>query len=435
MTDQAYLYVYYPSTHKLEHLFGRHLKETFKAELINIINKQSDRGSSGIILSREQDFILLFLFDSFSLILGVPYVLFMEAIIGTPEFNRLFTLGTLVGKISHEFNNILTGLLGHSSYLCELSDDPDLKKSGEFIKDGIEKSILLTKELVLFSKPSSRKERISVNSLFERLKLWIKIIVPAFIRVQFDNQAEEYEFETDSVKLNQVFINLVLNSVQAIEGEGIIRISAKVRDKYLIFEIADTGRGINSNDLKNIFKPYFTNKSSGTGLGCYISKTLIEDLGGEIKVFSQEGKGTVFTILFKDNFFSIENQRAEVLPNEEPVRVLLVDDDENVREVLRMGLNHDGFLVEPADGYDLAISLAKTKKFDVAVVDIIMPGRSGYETAKDLLDIQPNLKIIVISGYSPPETISSFQNLGVSTFLQKPFAISELSAAIRNQIK
>ncbi|MCS6893160.1 MAG: ATP-binding protein [Deltaproteobacteria bacterium] len=365
--------------------------------------------------------------EDYLVLLSFPYSSMLEALINSAEFNRLFTLGVLVSKVSHEFNNILTGLSGHASYLTELIEDSDLKKSAELIKEGVERAIILTRELVSFSRPASRKETGSVSGFFERLKHWMKIIIPPRIRVETKNLAGTVELETDFVKLNQVFINLVLNAVQAIDGEGSIELVAKKVDSKIEFEISDSGRGMDNSQLENIFKPFVTNKESGTGLGCFICKNLVDELGGEVSVLSKVGIGTKFTIRLP---LSNKNRHETELARKEKLEVLLVDDDENVREVLKMGLRYAGFNVVAAENHDSALEIAKSQRLDLAVVDIIMPGKSGLETARELILIQPNLKFIIISGYSPPETIEAFKSMGIKSFLNKPFAIDELTAEI-----
>lgn len=357
----------------------------------------------------------------------------LEGLMLNMDLSRLFTLGTLVSRVSHEFNNILTGISGQASFLYELTADPELKRSAELLKEGIEKSIILTRELVSFSKPNSRYERIKVSTFLERLRLWIKVLVPPRIIVEIVDNSGDVEFETDLSKLNQILVNLVKNSVEAIADRGKIKIEVGCRDGYLLVSVEDDGGGMSEENLKLVFKPFATTKESGTGLGCYICKKLVEQLGGQISASTVPGKSCRFEVQLPLNDQSalklnLKEKQKEI--QQSKIKVLLVDDDENVREVLRMGLDHAGFMVDSADCCDAALNLARSKSYDLAVVDIIMPGKSGLETAIELKQIQPGIKFIVISGYSPPETIDVFRAIGVKSFLNKPFAISELIVEI-----
>ncbi|MCS6961703.1 MAG: ATP-binding protein [Deltaproteobacteria bacterium] len=407
-------------------------KET---QIINILEQKitSDNKFQFLIETSGNNVYFVFKAASSVVILKTLKIALLEALMINTEISRLFTLGTLVTKISHEFNNILTGLSGHTSFLFELIENTDLKRSAELLKEGVERATLLTKELVSYSKPATRWEKIRISSFIERLNLWTKIIVPPSIKFSFHDLTGNVEFETDVVKLNQVFINLVKNSVEAMEGSGEIKIMSTLREGQICFEISDTGTGMTEDEIENVFKPFATTKETGTGLGCFISKSLVEEIGGTIKIISEKNRGTTVTVSLPISKIKSVSTHSIVFPVK--CRVLLVDDDENVREVLRMGLQYHGFEVIPASNYDEAINEAKKSGFDVAVVDIIMPGKSGLETAIDLQKILPDLKFVVISGYSPPETIEVFKSIGIETFLNKPFSIDELVYEVNKLVK
>lgn len=354
---------------------------------------------------------------SFVFLFFLSHANLMGLLSDIPHINRLLLLGKISGKVSHEFNNILTGLLAQ----LEVAKSQIDYDTFTLLSETAQKAVVLTREIASFSKPSSEEEKIDFSDFCKKLKSWCSLLIPKNIKFEIKTFSVASEFFSNKLKLQQIIFNTILNSVDAIKASGLIVLELDLSKDQLKIVVTDNGEGIAPENIRRVFEPYFTTKAQGIGLGCYVLKEIVTSLGGTIDIKSELQKGTTVTVLIP---VKTEKKISSA-------RVLVVDDDDSVREVLKKGLFYSGFDVEAASGHQEALEWVTKKKFDLVLMDIIMPEVGGFETTKMLLEKDKDLAFVVMSGYSPPETLEAFANLGIKTFLQKPFSLDELVLTLK----
>ncbi len=372
---------------------------------------------------------------------------------------KLESLGILAGGIAHDFNNILTSILGNLS-LIEFKEDLS-ESSAEALErasTACETASKLTKQLLTFSKGGSPVKKPLKLSGILRDAVSIAVNDSSTIKLIFEMDNNLPSVEADESQINQVFQNLALNSVHAMPDGGTITIKAESvsideyanpklsEGKYLRISFTDTGKGMDEKTLTSIFDPYFTTKESGAGLGLAVVYSVIKKHYGIIEVESTEGKGTSFTIYLptiETKTKSIVSKAAKKFRGEKQsarARILVMDDEEHIREMLKKMLNSLGYDSEVSkngrefiEKYEEAMN--NSSPFDLVILDLIIPGDwGGKETIKKLLKINPDAKSIAISGYSKDNILSEATNFGFTYSLAKPFTMKELHQLIKNAI-
>jgi len=363
---------------------------------------------------------------------------------------KLESLGVLAGGIAHDFNNILTAILGNVS-LARMQSEPgdklyrwltEAEKASARAKD-------LTQQLLTFSKGGAPVKR--VISLEHSIKdATCFALRGANVKCDFINSDCLWPLEADEGQMIQVFNNLIINACQAMPNGGAIKIEASnviigfgdnlhLKDgKYVKITLADQGTGIPDEYLRMIFDPYFTTKQNGSGLGLAVTYSIIKNHGGYIDVESKAGSGTAFTIYLPASDKPIENTKTE---EEWRVagkgKVLLMDDEEMVRDVGREMLKELGYVVgavrngsEAIDAYTAAKEAGDP--FDAVVLDLTIPGgMGGKEAIKILREIDPSVVAIVSSGYSNDPVMANFGEYGFNAVVTKPYKVAELSQAMQ----
>ena len=363
--------------------------------------------------------------------------------------SKLESIGLLAGGIAHDFNNILGSILGNTTLAKMCMDN---RSKAERLLSGVEKASLrakeLTQQLLTFSKGGAPVKELSY--------------LPELIRetAQFSLRGSNVLYKTsipsglwpvvvDNGQFSQVISNLVINAQQAMPEGGTIHIIAEndsVTSKdslpiqngdYVKICIKDSGHGIPSKHVSKIFDPYFTTKQKGSGLGLASTYSIIRKHDGHIAAESKVGVGTTFHIYLPAS--SKSEKTMEIIRENKPVytgKILVMDDDKDLREVIKDALSHFGHEVEVAAGGDEALSAYKKAKksgkpFDVVIMDITVPGgMGGKETIKKLLEFDPGVKAIVSSGYSTDQVISNYSEYGFCNCITKPFKLVELKEII-----
>lgn len=359
------------------------------------------------------------------------------------EFHRerIHTLGMLAGGVAHDFNNLLTGILGHISYLRRI-----LPRTGSHlesvcaIEEGARKASGLTQQILNYSKLDCSEELAEVDLcdlVCRTCRLLKGAILPRY-SLSFDVAKQAVVVLANEAKLAQVIVNLVINSRDALDEGGKIEVSVRSvqhNDKTLAqLQVADNGHGMSTDVIKRIFEPYFSTKGSkGTGLGLFTVKAIVESLGGEIQINSDPGQGTNFSVYIPQAMPEqplITKDSSGLSSCTGGERILIVDDELPVTQVLSLGLKHLGYQVE------IAMSGAEafekySKSFDLVILDMLMPSVSGEEVFAKLRDLNPQLKALLISGFTSEESIRGTLAQGALDFIQKPFTIEELSQKVR----
>ncbi len=371
------------------------------------------------------------------------------------KIEKLQTVGQLAGGIAHDFNNILTGIYGNISLAKLFLDKPEkLKELLEKTETSLEKAKGLTKQLLTFSKGGAPiKELTSIESCIKESVDFV--LSGSNIKVHYDFEENLQNVEIDQGQISQVFQNLALNAKEAMPTGGDIFVSIKNfrsdnSDKFLLsgnyIEITfkDTGIGIDREILPHIFEPFFTTKESGSGLGLATCFSIIKNHDGFIKVDSEKGMGTVFKIYLPATDKKIEKKQISDFLDEKitdkEISVLLMDDNDEICELAKdifammnckTDIVYDG--KEAVEKYSNA--LKKGRKYDIVILDLTVPGgMGGKEAVKQLIDIDPNVKAVVSSGYSNDPVIQNYKKFGFEYVLVKPYTISQVEKMIKSLI-
>ncbi len=367
------------------------------------------------------------------------------------QVQKMEALATLSGGIAHDFNNLLTGVLGNASLLLldNQLEDRHIEKLKN-IERYVERAASLTKQLLGLSKygkyevkPTNiNKLILACSTLFAETKKEITIT-----RLLGNGI---WPVEVDRGQFEQVLLNLFVNAGQAMPRGGEIFLetrntvldSQEVRPfqlspgKYIQIKCTDTGVGIDDAIKEKIFDPFFTTKQKemGTGLGLASAYGIVTNHDGFINVSSKLGEGTTFTIFLPASNQEVESELAtgHILSRGEET-ILLVDDEEMVSVIGKQLLELLGYKVIVAGSGNQALELFERRKdeIDMVILDMIMPGMSGSDTFDQLKRLNPSIKTILSSGYSPNGQAAEILARGCGGFLQKPFSISDLSAKVR----
>ncbi|MDL1967794.1 MAG: response regulator [Deltaproteobacteria bacterium] len=364
---------------------------------------------------------------------------------------KMESIGTLAGGIAHDFNNLLMGILGNSSLMLMNTDpaDPNYNRLKNIEKQ-VESGSNLTAQLLGYArkgkyelKPINLNQLVKDTSeLFGRTRKDISIYL--------ELSPDLFAVEADQGQIEQFLWNLYVNAFDAMpEGGDFIlktfntdhknmkgRLYVLRSDKYVMLTITDTGIGMDSDILERIFDPFFTTKEMGrgTGLGLASAYGIINGHDGFIDVESRKGEGTTFSIYLpasEKKITKVANITEKLLRG--TGTVFFVDDEEIILDMERDLLEAKGCRVLTARDGQGAIELYKKNQddIDIVILDMIMPNMSGGEVYDRMKEINPDIKVLLSSGYSIDGQATDILNRGCNGFIQKPFTISELSAAIR----
>jgi PAS domain S-box-containing protein len=374
---------------------------------------------------------------------------------------KMEAIGTLAGGVAHDLNNILSGIVSYPELLLmDIPQDSPLRKPILTIQKSGERAAAIVQDLLTLARRGVVSTKVlNLNSIIsEYLKS------PEFENLMMDhpNVHIKTNFETDllnilgsPVHLLKTIMNLVTNAAEAIPEHGEIILSTKNRyidkslsgfDKikegdYVILSVRDTGIGIPSEDLERIFEPFYTKKvmgKSGTGLGMAVVWGTVKDHKGYIDVKSAGGKGTEFTLYFPvirqelthdKPFLSIEDIMAK------GESVLVVDDVEDQRKIASEMLTKLGYSVVSVSSGEEAVDYMRHHTADLLVLDMIMdPGIDGLDTYKKILEIHPDQKAIIASGYSETERVKEAQRLGATSYVKKPYLLDKIGHVVRDEL-
>jgi two-component system cell cycle sensor histidine kinase/response regulator CckA len=352
---------------------------------------------------------------------------------------RLETLGLLSGGVAHDFNNVLTGILGHITFLKTiLPKEGTHKESLAAIEDGARKSSLMTQQILRFARydPQEEPMALDISGVVKRTMVLLRGAISPEYRINIEIPQEKIEIRATEGKIAQVLINLVVNARDASERNQSITIGLKADENFVELFVRDEGIGMSPEIQARIFEPFFsTKKEKGTGLGLTSVRAIVEEYHGQIHVSSKLGKGTTVKVSFPrvlDGKIEIENNEEEVLLRGSE-RVLVVDDESPVRNVVEMSLQHLGYTVSSAASGEEALRLVQDKKFkfELVILDMLMPKMSGEQVYMKLQDIAPQIKVLVMSGFVAESVLENLRKKGNFEFIQKPFTIEELSKKVR----
>jgi PAS domain S-box-containing protein len=373
------------------------------------------------------------------------------------EAQKLESLGVLAGGIAHDFNNLLVAILGNANLaLLDLEKDSSIREQLQDIETAARRAADLTHQMLAYAgKGRFVVEHVNINLLLAEMVHLLNVAVPKHIPLETAFYPQLPQVEADPTQLRQVLMNLIINAAEAI-GNQSGRISVRTRvinahvdyfadavigtdnpaGIYVAVDVEDTGRGMDEATRSKIFEPFFTTKFTGRGLGLAAVLGIVRRHHGAIKVDSQLSKGTTFTVLLPVAAQTVEQPIAPESSTEQwhdSGTVLVIDDDSEVRGLLKRLLEHIGFETIIVDNGAEAIELFRTDAAHIRYVllDLTMPHMDGETVFRALRQVSLGVPIILMSGYSADDVLARFAGSELSGFLQKPFTLSDLQRQLQ----
>ncbi len=358
---------------------------------------------------------------------------------------KLDSLGVLAGGIAHDFNNILTAILGNISLARIQLADPE--KAGKRLAEAegaTARAKELTQQLLTFARGGEPvKKSINVGALLQEAAGFASH--GTAVKCDFALPENLWPVEADEGQLSQVIHNLVINAVQAMPDGGTIRIGAENRlsqqkgERSVRISVADTGTGIPEVHLQRIFDPYFTTKQQGSGLGLATCYSIVRKHGGTISVTSAMGRGSTFHVDLPaaPPGREVVETRTTLDVDRGCGLILVMDDEDAVREAMEAMLEELGYSVECAAEGTGAVELFRKRKeadnpFAAAILDLTIPGGvGGREVIAALRTIDPDVKAVVSSGYSTDPVMANYREHGFAAVLAKPYRLQEISRVLQ----
>jgi nitrogen-specific signal transduction histidine kinase/CheY-like chemotaxis protein len=367
------------------------------------------------------------------------------------QAQKMEAIGTLAGGIAHDFNNLMMAILGNVSLMLLTTDSthPDYFRL-KTIENQIKSGTKLTEQLLGYARKGKYYvQAININRLLtDALETFSR--TRKEIRLTFELAEDLLAVEADEGQIEQVVLNLYVNAADAMPRGGDLFLRTKnithreitnkpfnpLPGRYVLMQFSDTGAGIDKETQKRIFDPFFTTKEMGrgTGLGLASVYGIIKGHGGYIDVESEEHQGATFNIYLPASDKAVARKSeasTQFMLGDETI--LLVDDEKIVLQVNVEMLKSVGYSVLAAQGGDEAIKIFKENKniIDLVVLDMVMPGMSGSEVYDKIKAINPNVKVLLSSGYSRDGQAKKILERGCDGFIQKPFNLKDLSLKIR----
>ena len=370
------------------------------------------------------------------------------------QSQRMESIGTLAGGIAHDFNNILTSIIGFAQIALEdVVKGSDLEDEiNEILTAGTRAKDLVKQILTIARQSNEEILPIRVDNIAEETLKFIRSSIPTTIEIR-SNITSKFSIMGNQTQVHQIFMNLFTNAAHAMEKEGGLldvvledfylddRVALKFSDlnpgNYIKITVADTGDGIPQDVIDLIFEPYFTTKDTGegTGLGLAIVHSIVMSYGGMIFVSSEIGKGSEFVLYLPAAKKQVpgESQAPEILPTGTE-RILFVDDELPIVKLHQNILQRFGYHVttQTSSLDALAVFQSEPHNFDLVITDMTMPGLTGDKLAQSLLEIRPDLPVILCTGYSKKLLDGSGTAFNIKAILRKPVLRKELSQTVRN---
>jgi signal transduction histidine kinase len=350
---------------------------------------------------------------------------------------KLRALGEMAGGVAHDFNNILTVILGRAQLAIESVEDPVLKKSLTAIEQAALDGATTVRSLQEFTRV--RKDRISDSVNVNHMIMSALNMAEPRLKEKTEKDSRAIEVSTelnvresvfgDIAELREALINIIFNAVDAMPDGGKISIKTWRENNQLVLSIADTGVGMSDQTKDKIFDPYFTTKGpSGVGLGLSMAYGIITRHGGDIGVESSLGQGTTFYIRLPLGGEEMQNESSsDSLNAEGKAKILLVDDDPNVNEVLELMLSQIGYEVTAVSHGQEAINLFEQNNYDLVITDLGMPDVSGWDVAEAVRQKSPEIPVVLITGWGVQVDSAQRDKLGINGVIAKPFSRQTLS--------
>jgi signal transduction histidine kinase/ActR/RegA family two-component response regulator len=371
------------------------------------------------------------------------------------QSQKLDAIGHLAGGIAHDFNNLLTAILGYNAMLSdEIQDRPEALEYAAEVRMAAEKAGALTFQLLAFSRRQVIQPLVlDLNASVANMEKMLRRIVGEDIELEVRAADELHLVRADPSQVDQLIMNLVVNARDAMPEGGKLTVetcNAELTREYsglhigvqpghyAMLAVSDTGMGMDAATRSRIFEPFFTTKDpgKGTGLGLSIVYGIVKQSGGDIFVYSEPGLGTSFKV-FLPMVAGEANRKSARTHQMHPAvggeSILLVEDEDQVRNLTRVMLKREGYRVLEAASGDEALALIgnRRERIDLLLTDIVMPRMRGTELAKEARALRPKLKVLYMSGYTDTSVVSRGAIEPGAPFIQKPFSALDLYEKVR----
>jgi PAS domain S-box-containing protein len=374
---------------------------------------------------------------------------------------KMEALGLLAGGVAHDLNNVLSGIVSYPELLLlDIDANKPLYKSIKIIQDSGKKAEAIVQDLLTLARRGvTQREVLNVNSI---IKDYLRspeyqLMSSHYPQVVTSTQLEPklLYIQGSAIHLKKTLMNLVNNAAEAILSHGTITISTYNRyvdrpikgydeineGDFVVLSVHDDGSGIRKEDLQHLFEPFYTKKvmgRCGTGLGMSVVWGTIQDHSGYINIDTEIGKGTTFELFFPITREPLEIESKDIeleqyLGNSETI--LLVDDDKNQHVIAGEMLSRLGYNVESVGSGEEAIEYLRDNTVDLVLLDMIMdPGIDGLETYRRIIEINPQQKTIIASGFSETKRLKEAQRLGAGQYVKKPYTLEHIGLAVKQEL-
>ena len=355
---------------------------------------------------------------------------------------KMSAVGQLAAGIAHEFNNILTGIVGYTSFALSKTDIEQIRRDLKIVEKASDRAVEIVKKLLFFSKQKEGQFRLA--SIEEAIEDTLALIEHSFqsegVKI-LRHYGKIPPIRMDVGEIQRVILNMAMNSKHAMPQGGVIAMSTELEDDYVKIDFSDTGVGIPKEDLARIFEPFFTTKGSrgsgqtpGTGLGLSVTYAIVERHGGRIDVESEVERGTTFTIRLPNIQRLSNSTKSDSLPKDDDKvlqtkrkgNILIVDDEEFVCDILRQALSSVGHNVVIANNGEAAVELVRRNHFDIFFLNLTMPGKNGLSVLREIKILDPSSVVVIISGRTEKDISDKAIAEGAFSFIRKPFTVSQI---------
>ena len=367
------------------------------------------------------------------------------------QAQKMEAIGTLAGGVAHDFNNLLTGILGYANLLT-LDSEPGspTHEAARVIEKAAERAAELTRQLLGFARKGKfLNVQFNVQPLIGEVVTLLGRTLDKNITITQRLRTEQAGVQGDPNQIQQVILNLALNARDAMPGGGELTIESDLVNldeeycrihpqatpgPHVMIAVSDTGAGVPRELQDRIFEPFFTTKESGkgTGMGLAMVYGIVKNHGGSIQLYSEPGQGARFSVYLPASVEADESAAAPAAPARGSGRILLVDDEEIPRALARTMLERLGYTVAACAGGAEALAHYERHhgETDLVILDMIMPGMDGGECYRGLRRLNPRVRALLSSGYSRDGRAQAILDEGMQGFIQKPYRLEELSAAV-----
>ena len=374
---------------------------------------------------------------------------------------KLESLGVLAGGLAHDFNNLLVGILGNVGLMQEeVEPGAPMQEWLTDVEHAARRAADLTSQMLAYSgKGQFVIERLDLSQTVHEMANLLAAVTSKKATLVQELATGLPAIEGDATQIRQVIMNLITNASDSLDDHtGTVRLTTGIAEasreyletiaperdltpgRYVYLAVSDTGSGMDQETVQRIFDPFFTTKFTGRGLGLAAVQGIIRGHKGVITVDTAPGRGTRFTVMFPAVAGHARiSAPVQIQPGPVPdgVVVLVVDDEDTVRNVARRTLERAGYIVDTAPDGQAALDMVRAEpgRYGCVLLDLTMPRLSGEETQLELQRSVPSLPVVISSGFSEQEAIRRFEGRGVAGFVEKPYLPADLTAAIAQAVQ